>query len=326
MKNKKTEKGKGAGTPGRRILRVLFALSILLVGVEGVLQAGAVLAGRRNADNLADPGAPAILCLGDSHTYGAGVGPDETYPYQLERMIRQRGRRVNVVNLGAPGVNTSQIRRGLESNLEAYKPAAVIVLAGVNNGWNRRDQSWSDAADGLEVGPGKRAADFLTTRVKLIKAASVLAHRLDWTAPPEETARDRSGRTVIHKREESWDLEPAEATYSRAKRDLVAIVALCRAHHAEPVLMTYVTEPDYPFATPNRLLREVASEMKTALGDNDAALGRDFKDAQGKVDLEARNRLFLPDMHPKGPGYERIARNLIETLEKAGVIERLPAK
>jgi lysophospholipase L1-like esterase len=308
----------------RRTLRYLFAALIFLAGLELALQVGHAYALRRLARaGVTDPGAPVILCLGDSHTYGAGVSADESYPARLQALLRDAGHRINVVNLGAPGTNTSEIRRVLPELLRAYKPAAVIVLASVNNGWNRRDMAWSDAQDGLPAPLMTKLTDFLTTRVRTVRLLTVMVHRLDWTRPLEETARDRSGNLVIHRREEAQKVETAAAGYERILRDLKAIAALTRAAHAEPVLMTYVTDPEFVFETPNLALRRTAASMNVPLADNDQAISPLFMKPDGTMVQAARDELFLPDMHPSAKGYEMIARNVMKTLEKAGVLQAL---
>jgi len=304
-----------------KLARAGLACLALLAALELALQGGHALSKRRTGPP--DPDAPVILCLGDSHTYGAGVAEDATYPWQLESMLRSRGSMVRVVNMGAPGMNTSQIRRELPGLLERYEPVAVIVLAGVNNGWNRMDQAWSDVQDGIEVSWSRRALDFLTTRVRTVRAAYVILHRLEWAGERREVARNRDGSFVLHRRKESWTVEELEDTYQRARRDLMHIVAMARAAHATPVLMTYVSDPEYDFTTPNRLLREVAASMKVPLADNDLAIRPMFDKEEG-MDRETRDKLFMQDMHPTREGYKEIAGNVMKTLDTAGAPFDLP--
>ncbi len=315
MAETKSGKRRRAGKP----LAVALGVLVLVLGLELVLQAGHLLAVGRTV-GIEDPDAPVILCLGDSHTYGAGVSADEAYPAVLERLIREAGGRAEVANLGAPGVNTSQVRRMLPGLLDRHEPMAVVVLAGVNNGWNRRYQTWSDAEDGLEAPLGARARDFLESEVRTVRLLRVLLHRLNWAGSPEEAAKDRGGRAILHRREEAWKVETAREGYERARRDLMAIVAMTRAAHAVPVLMTYVSDPEYTFETPNRLLRQVADEMNAAIADNDRAIAPTFME-DGEWIAEKRRRLFLPDMHPAAQGHELIAGNVFETLVEQGVLE-----
>src|SRR5262245_504676 len=41
-----------------------------------------------------------VVCLGDSLTEGYGLAPEQSYPTLLERMLRERGYAVRVVNAG----------------------------------------------------------------------------------------------------------------------------------------------------------------------------------------------------------------------------------
>lgn len=305
-----------------RTVKILLILAAVICCLEFTLQLAHLLVRDRSGTAIpAGTSTPVILCLGDSHTYGAGVVEEDSYPARLQAKLTERGFHANVVNLGAPGYNTSQLRRGLPGWLETYSPDAVVVLVGVNNGWNRKDAAWSDAADGLPVPLTTRAADFVKTRIRIVRTISILIHRLDWTRPPEESARDRDGKSIIHHKQESRSVESKEKTYERARRDLVAIIAMAKAEHAAVVFMTYVTDPEFTFETPNHLLREVAASMKVALADNDKALRPLLIRPDGSMDKAIRQELFLPDMHPNAKGHDRIAGNVMDVLIKTGVIE-----
>ncbi|MBP7149897.1 MAG: hypothetical protein KBD01_20410 [Acidobacteria bacterium] len=85
------------------------------------------------------PGAPLpdgeslVVCLGDSSTYGWGVGEDEAYPALLERYLREAGRSGwQVVNLGHPGF-TSWQGRILAQRLAELKPAIVTISFATND-------------------------------------------------------------------------------------------------------------------------------------------------------------------------------------------------
>ena len=126
---------------------------------------------------------------------------------------------------------------------------------------------------------------------------------------------------MVHQRS-AWQ-EPAPAAFYRARRDLAAIIALCRAAHAEPILLTYVTDPEYTFESSNLLLRQTAARFHVTLIDNDRDLQPAIHRPAGTFDLDARNRLFLPDMHPAAPGYRLIAENIVRRLGEDGKLEYL---
>ena len=91
--------------------------------------------GFRGADfALAKPaGTFRILCLGDSTTFGWSVADDETYPFQLEKLLRERypGRPVQVLNLGVTGYTSLQGRELFRS--ENFRPDLVVFAFGPND-------------------------------------------------------------------------------------------------------------------------------------------------------------------------------------------------
>lgn len=48
-----------------------------------------------------------IVAFGDSLTAGFGLKPDEAFPVQLERLLKQRGHAIEIVNAGVSGDTTS---------------------------------------------------------------------------------------------------------------------------------------------------------------------------------------------------------------------------
>ena len=58
--------------------------------------------GPKDADTLR------ILALGDSFGFGHNVAAADSYPEQMERLLGEQGRRLEVLNLGVPGYNTRQ--------------------------------------------------------------------------------------------------------------------------------------------------------------------------------------------------------------------------
>lgn len=70
-----------------------------------------------------------IVCIGDSFTFGQGVGDDEAFPAQLEQLLDARfpAADVQVLNAGVPGYGTVDELRYLESRIERLDPDLVIV-------------------------------------------------------------------------------------------------------------------------------------------------------------------------------------------------------
>ncbi len=119
---------------------LLFGFLLALV----ILEAGLRLAGSFVGQRTIAPGDSTdrvtLLTLGDSHTYGVFYSPADTYPGQLQAILDQRSPdRYHVVNLGLPGMNSSEIAVRLPRWIQRFRPYAVVVCVGINNSWNRSD-------------------------------------------------------------------------------------------------------------------------------------------------------------------------------------------
>jgi len=82
-------------------------------------------------------GEKVIFCLGDSFTYGVGVDFKDSYPLQLERILKNNFgyTQARVFNLGVPGYDSSQILKRFKTQLNKVKPDIVIATVGANDYW-----------------------------------------------------------------------------------------------------------------------------------------------------------------------------------------------
>jgi len=74
-----------------------------------------------------------IVAFGDSLTAGKGLNDDEAYPAVLERMLRAGGLPFSVKNHGVSGDTSADAVRRLDAAL-AESPAIMIVALGANDG------------------------------------------------------------------------------------------------------------------------------------------------------------------------------------------------
>ena len=124
------------------LLGVLFAIFL----AEAALQIGGrvlqFMQDRRNDISLSR-GGYRIMCLGESTTAG---GPG-AWPAKLERLLAKRYPTVNfsVINKGISGIDSSQIMKYLESNLDEVRPDLVITMMGINDGFIRYYEGISGA-------------------------------------------------------------------------------------------------------------------------------------------------------------------------------------
>ena len=74
-----------------------------------------------------------LLALGDSCTFGLGVDDGQTWPAQLEELLRRQEIEADVINAGVPGYTAFQGLRLLETRGLDLKPDLVIVSFGFND-------------------------------------------------------------------------------------------------------------------------------------------------------------------------------------------------
>jgi len=197
----------------RAVLRgVAYLASCLLVLEVGLQVAGlvapALLARRPPHRTPGDAGdVISILCVGDSHTYGAPLPVEESYPAQLEALLGRRypGRRFALANLGVPGVNTAYVANRLERQLLELRPHLVIVWVGVNNAWNAIE------TDAWTVSDPWLALRRLALRVKLVRLATILWHGRSERAEFETQV---DGRFAV-----PWRLLPVERRAEQLRGD-----------------------------------------------------------------------------------------------------------
>ncbi len=68
-----------------------------------------------------------ILALGDSFTYGWGVRLEDSWPKLLEKKLVIPGKRVEIINAGAPGLDTVDERKVCRAYLDQFNPDMVVL-------------------------------------------------------------------------------------------------------------------------------------------------------------------------------------------------------
>jgi lysophospholipase L1-like esterase len=125
----------------QRTGRLLLATIVPLAIVEGLLQAGAAVVAWKAPQEQSVHGSPcAVLCVGDSFTYGLGATkPEHAYPAQLEQLLKSEplDGAWRVCNGGWPGRNTRNLLEELPRQIEENHPRFVAVLVGINDIWGR---------------------------------------------------------------------------------------------------------------------------------------------------------------------------------------------
>jgi hypothetical protein len=84
-----------------------------------------------------DANTPRIIAIGDSVTHGWGVSEPESYPAQLQSILRQQGHRTEVLNAGVPANPVSVMTRWCTSIAPTLQPDVIL--------WTRRPNHQSPA-------------------------------------------------------------------------------------------------------------------------------------------------------------------------------------
>jgi lysophospholipase L1-like esterase len=291
-------------------------LATLLVG-EAMLQAGAALIRDRSGEWR--PNAKVrVLSVGDSHTFGAGVDLDQSYPAHLQDLLdaREPGR-YSVINLGIPGLSTTQVRNRIPLHVSRYRPDLVILWCGVNNAWNYTEVGRTP--EGLW-----HRLDALASRSRLYRLARVWVHdrriersasltradgkaqlsQVDWKDPDRALWKVHHGGVVEEIRTYKGESQLTDEMEERVYEDYVEMVRWLRSAGIPSILIRYPLQSE-PFGRANRAIARAANEEGVPVIDSGAAVFR----------LPKEEQLWRQARHPNGAMYREIARDIIPVLE-----------
>ena len=76
-----------------------------------------------------------IICMGESSTFGYRNSDGGTYPFLLERLLRQTSAdtRIEVINAGFPYYNSASILALLREELSSYNPDVLTLYSAFND-------------------------------------------------------------------------------------------------------------------------------------------------------------------------------------------------
>jgi len=296
-------------TRGRAFaLGTLTALLILLL-LEGVLQLfsfGARTWLALRPVEAAGAETITLLCVGDSHTYGAALPREHSYPSQLEARLEalHPGRGFRVLNFGVPGVNSAFVANRLEQQILQHAPHMVLVWVGTNNRWNALEtEAWGDAGAG-------RALHRVLLRAKLYRLARVLwfgTAGANHAPAVRDVAGFRLGDELALAKRRPKRLSDAELEPGLAF-DMERMVATARSLGA-PIL--FVTYPRWTQAGASRTLRMHAATLGVPVVDT-AAL---FEQALAEGRREGELIVMAAGPHPTALLYAHVVEAMLPVVE-----------
>ncbi len=296
-----------------RTKALVFSFFFLL-GLLILIEAGFQLAGWLFARGRARPTNPqtkVIVCLGDSHTYGVFVNEEEAYPSQLEQILNRSGKKYQVVNLGAPGQNSTQILKALPKIIEKYHPEIILLLVGVNNGWNIAGQEQS-------------FWEKLAGHFKLYKFFRLIYfHYFKKERSFMVTKRRDSGELLLHKERKEAPSSKIEILRieKRFFEDLLEIIKFSRQQGVRIVLLNYPGDKETNYLIPNHLLKKAGAKTEAVFIDLYSYFLHLLYDEKGTLNQKLHSQLFFPDMHLRPQGYYLMAERIFQVLEEKGLFD-----
>ncbi len=295
----------------RILRRVLFGVLATIGSIELLLQIGHALIHDRKSDWR--PGASVrVLCVGDSHTYGAGLPEPESYPAQLQRDLDALiPGRYSVLNLGVPGMNTAEVAHRLSANIAQLHPSIVLVWCGINDAWNVTEsgngwQRWMAEHSRLykliTVWRHDRSLDAIVVREGTRYGVGV-AHVMD---PGSEHTIYTAGE-VEHVRIGPDTLPDDFSKVAAAATNYRAMIAAARSASVSIAFITYPMEQGV-FHAANVVIRQVAADAGAPVIEGPQALQR--------VPPEQVHWLWAA--HPNGPVYGAIAEDAATVVRQMG--------
>lgn len=156
-----------------------------------------------------DEDAYRVLVLGDSVSFGLGVGDDETWPAVCAEVLRQRapGKKIQVRNMAVPGYSTMQGQVMFERHVNTgdFRPHFVVFAFGFNDGFLRRSNDLRTrlAQQFLHESSAGQVRRVLTRHSRLCKWL--------WDAPPPTTTQDARCRVSQQQLRENLSLRSTRA-------------------------------------------------------------------------------------------------------------------
>ncbi|MEW6144877.1 MAG: SGNH/GDSL hydrolase family protein [Thermodesulfobacteriota bacterium] len=271
-------------------------------------------------DAVKSPGVYRIVALGGSTTYGIGLADDETYPYYLQKELRERlgTDKIEVINAGLVSATTAESLSRFLHKILPLDPDMVIFYEGYNDLPPRMFDGFSDDYYHFRKNPQNHFS-LLSNSLLYRLAASGFRATLHY---PNTTLLSEIWKFENLPAEDDKKIDNFNSTSSAVyERNLDYIIALARAKDITVVLSTFVFDEDAP--NWNDYMPDVL--WGKGIGQNNDVI----KKLARKYDLPlidlysyglGNKHIFLDSVHLTAGGNEEMAAVFAETI--APVIEK----
>ncbi len=250
-------------------------------------------------DEPTHPGAPVLLAVGDSTTFGQGVAEGESWPGQVGAAL---GESWSVLNAGAPGRNLGQDVRWVQVHGAEARPSVTILAFYLNDLLPPIHVSGDVAATKLAAPPWADREAGLRRWSRL--------YNLAWRG----YERRRLAREVAGDSMDYIERLNRSARHEDLDREFGRFVQACRGAHSRPVVLVL---PVFDAADPHAADPILAMAATSAAGQGAAVI-----QAWHTVDnLDIPERVVLPgEFHASAKANGRIAAFVVAELRRLGIV------
>jgi lysophospholipase L1-like esterase len=238
-----------------------------------------------------------IICLGDSWTFGWNVGSTQSYPRQLQDLLRREFPEANfeVFNLGVGGYSSFHGLRLLETTVLDLNPDVVVVALAMN-------EPHMAGVDDKHASPGEESINLVQTLSSLLnksesfKLMRYWALLLRWKPRSiSEYLDDKSYNATWRQQVTANDFDKFEPwmrdslrNYDRHHREMISVA---RSRNIGIVLLYNEFWKDSPYL---KVLQRIARDERVPLVDSSALIAG----AQKSIEEELEKKL---DLQPRKP-------------------------
>jgi lysophospholipase L1-like esterase len=252
-----------------------------------------------------------VVVTGDSTVYGHGVSAQESFAWQLGKLL---GNGTTVWNLGVPAYTTFQSIRRLQAHLDAHPDLDLLVVANV----------WSDAVfDEFVDSEVLRRVDSDLAQT-LFAINRTLARTAVWRALLRAAGKAEPRQVLWNLRQQKTSRGRRRVSADEYADNLGRLVRTARERDADVVFLLFggqleIVEPNrtwhwQPYKT---VMRQVAHRLGVPLVDMQQLF------ADSGLDAAA---LFMDHVHPSAAGHRIIAEALARRLADDGWLTGAPLR
>jgi lysophospholipase L1-like esterase len=244
----------------------------------------------------------AVLCVGDSTTFGWLVPQGDEFPAALQRDLDGRdtgGQRFDVVNAGVPSYTSAQVLRKIRRVLAQQRPSVVVLMMPWNDVWYSAIHPWRP-----EVQVPQLPAPWQTWFLR-----HVAVFRLAAQGGIARPARDRSSGEAL----EAFARNIEESIDRIRAAGAVAVLL------EPPFSVSRIAGGDIRFRPTGLLWQRdfvLSTARRYATRFRAVAINRGVPLVENPLFMAdaASDDLFVDELHPNRAGYERMARPLGDRL------------